>query len=55
MTIQRLCEPDPEALDRVVEILYRLLVEPQGGSQENRDSGTGEHAQAPCLSTEHEG
>ncbi len=55
MTIQRLYEPDPEALDRVVEILYRLLVEPPGGSPENRDSGTDEPANAPCLSTEHEG
>jgi hypothetical protein len=27
MTLQRRFEPEAEALDRVVEILYRLLVE----------------------------
>lgn len=54
MTIQRLYEPDPEALDRVVEILYRLLVEAPGGREQIRDSGT-EPAGSPCFSTEHEG
>jgi hypothetical protein len=55
MTIQWRFEPDPEALERVVEILYRLLVEPPGGSPENRDWGAEAPAKAPCLSTEHEG
>ena len=53
MTIQRLYETDPEALDRVVEILYQLLVEPPGGRQD--DSEPGERTKAPCFSTEHEG
>ncbi len=55
MTIQRLYEPDPEALDRVAEILYRLLVEPPSGRQETHDSGSGEPTKATCFSTEHEG
>jgi hypothetical protein len=55
MTIQRLYEPDPEALDRVVEILYRLLVEAPGGRQEAHDSGSGAPTKAPCFSTEDEG
>ena len=55
MTIQRLFEPDPEGLDRVVEILYRLLVETPGGRHETHESGPGEPAKAPCFSTEHEG
>jgi hypothetical protein len=54
MTVQRHFEPNPEALDRVVEILYRLLVE-ASGSRETQDSGAGLHTPAPCLSTEHEG
>src|SRR5260221_13114041 len=54
MTIQRLYEPDPEALDRVVEILCRLLVEPLGGREETHDSG-GEPTKAPCFSTKHQG
>ena len=55
MTIQRLYEPDPEALDRVVEILYRLLIEPPNCRQETHESGRGEPTKAPCFSTEHEG
>jgi hypothetical protein len=55
MTIQRRFEPDPEALDRVVEILYRLLVEPPCGRQKTRDSGSGESTKAACFSTKHEG
>ena len=55
MTIQRLYEPDPEALDRVVEILYRLLVEPAGGCAQIHGSGSVEPNEAPCFSKEHEG
>jgi hypothetical protein len=46
MTIQRLYEPDPEALDRVVETLYQLLVEPPGGRHEKHESGPGEPTNA---------
>jgi len=55
MTIQRRFEPDPDALERVVEILYGLLIEPPGGRQETHDSGPGGPTKAPCFSTEHEG
>jgi hypothetical protein len=55
MTIQRLYEPGPEALDRVVEILYQLLVEAPTGGQATEDSGPGEPTAAPCFSTQHEG
>ena len=53
MTIQRLYEPDPEALDRVVEILYRLVVEPPSSREQIRDSETAP-TESPCFSTEHE-
>jgi len=52
--IERVHEPDPDALDRVVEILYRLMVE-AADPRETQDSGAGLHTPAPCLSTEHEG
>ena len=55
MSIQRLYEPDPEALDRVVEILYRLLIEAPGGRHETHESGPGDPTNAPCFSAEHEG
>lgn len=45
MTIQRLYQPDPAALERVVEILYRLPVEPDQGCGEvtnEQQSGTEE-------------
>ena len=48
MTIQRRFEPDSEALDRVVDILYRLLVEPP---PESEPEGT---AESPCFPTEYE-
>jgi hypothetical protein len=54
MTIRRLFEPDPESLERVVEILYALLVpsptEPEGSG----DSGPNTAEGSPCVSTEQE-
>jgi hypothetical protein len=42
MTIQRLFEPDPEALERVEEVLYRLLVESPGDGTECNEQGQGD-------------
>jgi hypothetical protein len=49
MKMERRFEPEPEVLERVVEILYGLLVEPP---QESQPEGA---AEAPCFSTECEG
>ena len=54
MTIQRRFEPDPEALDRVAEILYRLLVEPPAGNEEVADPAHTETTESPCFPTEYE-
>jgi hypothetical protein len=54
MTIQRLYEPDPEALERVVEILYRLLVESPQSGVERAESSTAGAPEPTCLSTEAE-
>jgi hypothetical protein len=54
MTIQRRYEPDAEALDRVVEILCRLLVEAPEGRVETGESGPVQRRE-PCLLTEPEG
>ena len=54
MIIQRRFEPEPEVLERVVEILYGLLVEaPDAGEQGASKSVRA--AEAPCFSTECEG
>jgi hypothetical protein len=53
MTIQRRFEPDPEALERVVEILHRLLVEPPPDSVESSEP-VGAVGHATCLSNEAE-
>jgi hypothetical protein len=42
MTIQRRYEPDPEALQRVEEVLYRLLVESPGDRAECNERGPGD-------------
>ena len=55
MTIHRRYEPDPEALERVVEIVYRLLVESPGAPADGSESASGEVQEAPCVSTEPEG
>jgi hypothetical protein len=45
MTIQRRYEPDPEALERVVDILYRVLAD-----SPDRDSAAAEvGAGSPCV------
>jgi len=50
MIIQRRYEADNTALDQVVEILYKLLLEPPPTSESERQEST----QAPCISPEHE-
>ena len=55
MDIQRRYEPDPEALDRVVEILYRLLAEAPGGLAEGSDSEPAETERSTCNSGGTEG
>lgn len=54
MDIQRRYEPDPEAVDRVVDILYRLLVEAPGGPTEGSESAAAEPP-STCNSGEVEG
>jgi hypothetical protein len=55
MDIQRRYEPDPEAADRVVDILYRLLVEAPGGLAEGSESEPGETETSTCNAEESEG
>jgi hypothetical protein len=54
MTIQRRYQPDPEALDRVVEALYQLLVEAPGDRAEASEPAPSEARPATCLSAEAE-
>jgi len=49
MIIQRNYEPDPEPLDRVVEILYRLLVDVLDSRTENK-TGLVEPEPSTCVS-----
>ena len=55
MTIKRLYQPDPEALERVVEILYRLLVEPAQDCSDKANPEQSETEESTCVSTESEG
>jgi hypothetical protein len=55
MTLQRLYQPDPEASEGMVEILYRLLVEPADGPGDGRYPEVAEPAVATCISAEAEG
>jgi hypothetical protein len=55
MTIQRLYQSNPQALERVVEILYRVLVESPGKPADGSGSASGEVHRVTCLSTEPEG
>lgn len=55
MDIQRRYEPDPEALERVVDILYRLLIEAPGGRAEGSESAPTEAGSSTCVSGESEG
>lgn len=55
MTIQRRFEPDPEALDRVVEILHALLVEPPQDPVESSEPEGSVGRDRTCLSREAEG
>jgi hypothetical protein len=54
MTIQRRYEPDDEALERVVEFLYRLLVEAQDGRAERDEPTSGEAQSSTCVEGEPE-
>jgi hypothetical protein len=54
MNIQRRFEPEPEALDRVVEILYRLLAECPEACPDRPVERPDEETQAPCFSITHE-
>jgi hypothetical protein len=53
MIIQRHYEPDSEPLDRVVEILYRLLVDVPDSRTENK-TGLVEPQPSTCVSEEFE-
>ena len=55
MDVQQLYEPDPEALERVVEILYRVLVEASDCPGKPDGSLSIEAPDPTCLSPEHEG
>jgi hypothetical protein len=55
MTIERLYDPNPEALERVAEILYRLLVEaPKDYRNPGKPQQSGA-AEATCVSRDAEG
>ena len=53
MTIQRRYEPNPEALDRVVDILCRLLVESPESTEHGGKSPVAD-LEPPCFPTEYE-
>jgi hypothetical protein len=52
--IQRRYEPEAEALDRVVEILYQLLMDEPDVGTETVESGRVVAQESTCLSTEPE-
>jgi hypothetical protein len=54
MTLQRRFEPEAEALDRVVEILYRLLVECPESRPAEAAGVAEQNIGSPCLLTTHE-
>lgn len=54
MTIQRRYEPAESALDELVEVLYRLLVDAPEGYPESSDSAASAPPEAPCFSTQPE-
>ena len=54
MKIERRYEPDPENLDRVVEVLFRLLVESPGIQPQASESAADVAQELPCLPTEQE-
>jgi hypothetical protein len=51
MIIQRSFAPDPDTLERVVEILYRMLMETPHGIPESSQPDTVVGRDATCLST----
>jgi hypothetical protein len=54
MTIQRRYEPDDEALERVVEVLCRLLVEAPDGRAESDEPASAEAQTPTCIERESE-
>jgi hypothetical protein len=54
MTIQRRYQPDPEALDCLVEALYRLLVDAPDGHAEDAAPAPSEARPSTCVSGESE-
>ncbi len=54
MSIERRFEPDPEALERVVEVLYRLLVEPFEVRAGTAESPIAEAETSTCVPEESE-
>jgi hypothetical protein len=54
MTIERRYEPDPEGLERVVEVLYHLLVEPSGSRAESAEPPVAEAETSTCVPEESE-
>ena len=54
MNIERRYEPEDGAMDRVVEILYRLLAMPEESAKSN-EFGPAEHQDATCVPAESEG
>jgi len=54
MKTQRLFEPDPDALERVVEILFGLLKEVPREVGEDEGSDVPAGTAATCLSSKHE-
>lgn len=55
MIIERRFEAEPEALERLVEILYRLLMEAPDTHPASGDSGVHGAPGPTCLSPEQEG
>jgi hypothetical protein len=55
MIIERRFEPDPEALERLVEILYGVLIGPPKADAESTESSPAEPQDPTCVTPEHEG
>jgi hypothetical protein len=55
MTIRRLYQPDTAALERVVEALYQLLVEPTDDEGAGHKRELAETPESTCVSGEAEG
>ncbi len=54
MTIERRFEPDSEAVERLVEVLYSLLVEAAGDREERGKPVPLKGQPSPCVTGERE-